>query len=334
MRASTSLVLAATISGFLTAAHAFEPMTGCFVAEASCAAPRSLRRPSNPGDVQLEAGTAYRLLGANKVAPTHYHVLVPGAAPDARWVPTDCGRVVASCALDLAEAGEVPAPGTSHADNLLAVSWQPAFCETHREKPECASQTPDRFDAAHLALHGLWPQPRERAYCGVDATLKAIDRRSPPRWDLLPELELTPETRAALQQVMPGTQSHLDRHEWIKHGTCYSAMPEEYYKETLQLMAELNASPVRALLAERIGGSVTIEEIRAAFDAGFGEGAGRKVAMDCEPAGSRQLVSELRINLLGEITAESRLADLLAAASEASEGFTACAVDPAGFARD
>src|SRR5687768_18566791 len=37
--------------------------------------------------------------------------------------------------------------------NVLAASWQPAFCETdgawtenNELKPECATQTPDRFD--------------------------------------------------------------------------------------------------------------------------------------------------------------------------------------------
>ena len=56
---------------------------------------------------------------------------------------------------------------------------------------------------------------------------------------------------------MPGTRSALHRHEWLKHGTCYGDTAEEYFADALQLMAELNASPVRALLAARIGGRVT-----------------------------------------------------------------------------
>ncbi|MGO7565546.1 hypothetical protein ACC754_41935, partial [Rhizobium johnstonii] len=28
------------------------------------------------------------------------------------------------------------------------------------------------------------------------------------------------ETKTALAKAMPGTQSGLERHEWVKHGTC------------------------------------------------------------------------------------------------------------------
>src|SRR3546814_1497468 len=44
---------------------------------------------------------------------------------------------------------------------VLAVSWQPAFCETRPAKPECVTQDEDRFDASHFALHGLWPRSEE-----------------------------------------------------------------------------------------------------------------------------------------------------------------------------
>src|SRR3546814_10932851 len=56
---------------------------------------------------------------------------------------------------------------------VLAVSWQPAFCETRPAKPECVTQDEDRFDASHFALHGLWPQPRGNVYCGVEPGLRA-----------------------------------------------------------------------------------------------------------------------------------------------------------------
>ena len=42
-------------------------------------------------------------------------------------------------------------------DYVLAASWQPSFCETKPDKDECESQTGDRFDATHFAIHGLWP---------------------------------------------------------------------------------------------------------------------------------------------------------------------------------
>ena len=50
---------------------------------------------------------------------------------------------------------------------ILSLSWEPAFCEGHANKRECASATPSGFDATHFTLHGLWPQPRRKQYCNV-----------------------------------------------------------------------------------------------------------------------------------------------------------------------
>ncbi|MDF1749406.1 MAG: ribonuclease T, partial [Alphaproteobacteria bacterium] len=120
-------------------------------------------------------------------------------------------------------------------DYVLAISWQPGFCETRPSVTECKSQTADRFDATHFTLHGLWPEPRGTVYCGVSPTIQDLDRRN--RWDALPDLTLSHELRDQLDQAMPGTQSGLHRHEWIKHGTC-SEMPdaEGYYRESLRLL--------------------------------------------------------------------------------------------------
>lgn len=319
--------IALVVLSFLVAAPAvaFEPRSGCFIASSACEATRSIRKQSNPGGVQLEPGHAYRLLGANKVAPTHFQILVPGAAPDARWVDLACGKEVATC--DLPDT-----PGPDHqADEqyLLAVSWEPAFCETKRDKPECAGQTAQSPEATALALHGLWPQPRERAYCGVDATQKAIDRRG--RWDLLRAPDLSPETQAALAAVMPGTQSHLERHEWIKHGTCSGLTADVYFRTAVDLLTQVNAGPVRALLDERIGRTVSLQEIRAAFDQDFGPGAGERVNMSCNRVGGRTLVGELQINLAGPLDGQTPIDPLLAAAPEAAETCREGEIDAVGF---
>ena len=174
----------------------------------------------------------------------------------------------------------------------------------------------------------MWPQPDTLAYCDVDATEVAIDRRG--RWDLLPAIEVDEATRAALDQAMPGAQSMLDRHEWIKHGTCYSQSAEEYFDEALRLLAELNASVVRELVVSRIGRSVRLDEVRASFDSAFGQGAGRRVAMDCDRAGRRTLVAGLNLNLSGEITADTGLADLLAMAPVAAGSCREGVVDQPG----
>ena len=126
---------------------------------------------------------------------------------------------------------------------------------------------------------------------------------------------------------MPGTHSQLERHQWIKHGTCYGAPPEAYFERSLQLMAELNGSAVRALFAERIGKELHLEEVRAAFDHAFGEGASERIEMICTDG----LIAGLRLHLRGEITEAAGLAPLLAAAPPAPESCPAGEVDAAGL---
>lgn len=211
---------------------------------------------------------------------------------------------------------------------VLAVNWQPAFCETRPEKPECDSQTEDRFDASHFALHGLWPQPRENVYCGVPPDLRTIDETG--RWQALPAPAVSPALRSSLDQVMPGTRSSLDRHEWIKHGTCYGTDAETYFADSLRLMEELNRSPVRELFAGNVGKALSAREIRAAFDETFGAGAGSRVHVGCRRAGARRLIVDLTINLAGPINPERDLAMLLRDAPLHFEGCPAGIVDRVG----
>ncbi|MCB1387385.1 MAG: ribonuclease [Nitratireductor sp.] len=228
-----------------------------------------------------------------------------------------------------------PASARGRVDFVLAASWQPGFCETRPGKQECVSQRENRFDATHFSLHGLWPQPGSKVYCGVDAAEIAADKAG--RWHGLPALELDEATRAELDRVMPGTQSSLQRHEWIKHGTCHGGSAQAYYAQSLRLMAELNGSAVRALFAARIDMEVTVSEIRAAFDDSFGAGAGKRVKVACvtDPSNGRRLIGEITIGLAGgfpgDIGEGATLAELIPAAGTTAPGCPAGTVDAAGF---
>nr|WP_242531677.1 hypothetical protein [Salipiger thiooxidans] len=101
------------------------------------------------------------------------------------------------------------------------MSWQPAFCESKPSKIECRQLNDGLLPVteAQLSLQVLWPPPNGNFYCGVLAAEKALDK--PDSWEQLPAPVLDDVTAERLAVAMPGTASHLDRHEWIKHGTCF-----------------------------------------------------------------------------------------------------------------
>ncbi|MEL7272190.1 MAG: ribonuclease T [Pseudomonadota bacterium] len=209
------------------------------------------------------------------------------------------------------EGSEEAAPKFS-GTMVLALSWQPAFCETRPRVRECRNQRAGRFDTNHFALHGLWPQPRAEVYCGVSAAERQRDERR--RWRDLGGLGLTEDIQQDLARVMPGTQSYLHRHEWVKHGTCYSDDPNTYYEDSLALMAAVNASPVRDLFARSIGRRITANQIRRVFDEAFGEGTGDRVAVSCKRDGRRQIITELTLALRGPVSANPDIGAMARAA--------------------
>ena len=217
-------------------------------------------------------------------------------------------------------------PTRSDAFFILAVSWQPAFCETQPSKPECRAQRPDTFEASNFTLHGLWPQGE---YCGVSTATERLDRDG--RWSDLPPVELSPDLRDRLDEAMPGTRSQLDRHEWIKHGTCFGDDAEAYYAASLSLLEQLNGSPARRLFADNVGRRLTQSQIRATFDRAFGAGAGERVRVACDQDGDRTLVTELTLGLWGSIGPNPDLPALLAAARPTRGGCEGGIVDPVGL---
>jgi ribonuclease T2 len=113
---------------------------------------------------------------------------------------------------------------------------------------------------------------------------------------------------------MPGVLSGLDRHEWIKHGTCFHAEPEAYFQRAISLIGEVNGSAAQALFAQRAGQTVTAEEIRAAFNQSFGDGAGERVEIHCQNASGGREISEVWLHLAGDVNGAAPLAKLLLAA--------------------
>lgn len=326
--ASIALAAALAVMAVMTArapALADVRMSGTLIASRACPALQSIRKGTNPGNVVLEAGKSYAVVAGNKARPDHYLLIVPGATPERRWVEAGCGSLAGSSTTRETGAKKAKSGGI---DAIFAISWQPSFCAAKPDKTECRTQTAVRFDATHFTLHGLWPQPRSNAYCGVPEADIAADRSG--RWNRLPEVTLSAATRQELDRVMPGTQSDLERHEWTKHGTCSGASMEDYFGQALGLMREINGSAVQALFAEREGREVTAEEVAAAFDRAFGKSAGARVRLSCEtdPASGRRMVGEITIALAG--VGRELGALMLAASPTADRGCPRGLVDRAG----
>ncbi len=320
---------AALLLALAGSASAQVAMHGNFDATKACPALQSIKKGTNPGNMAVAAGKSYKLLGKNKDQASHYWIEVPGASPLQRWVALECGTANGA----VADGGTVDPPDTGGAVPfyVLAMSWQPAFCEGLPDKVECVSQTAERFDGTHLTLHGLWPQPRNNQFCG-GVPPDDIAASEGHRWQDLPELVLAPETKAALDTVMPGTQSLLERHEWTKHGTCYPVrVADTYFKDAMRVMAAINTSPVQVLLAAHIGQTVEAADIRAAFDQGFGAGAGERLRIACKNDGNRRLIVEMTLGLKGDIPAGTPVAALIAASPPTDPGCPSGIIDPVGL---
>jgi len=302
------LVVVGSCLGFASAS-AQVPMSGTLAATKACPAYQSIRNQTNPGGVTIEPGRSYQITGKNKAEATHYQILIDGASPPQRWVEVSCG--------DVAGASTTPS-GASRATHVLALGWEPAFCLQHTDKTECAVETGQSFDATHLSLHGLWPQPRGKAYCNVGRDLVAADKRHD--WASLPEPDLSDPTKKRLAAAMPGFQSGLERHEWIVHGTCFGAAADAYFDRAADLVEQVNASAVRNVFAQNVGKSLSSDAIQAAFDQAFGAGAGQRVTVNCQGRGPQRAIGEIDISLSGDVAGSAPIGQLILAAAPVQPG--------------
>lgn len=340
-------------------------LKGYFIAGEACEATRKKGR-DNPGNVRLKINRAYELRGRNATPGTHYHIVVPGVpGTDIRWVSMECGVYAAKKGGSEKKSGnsltepkprtvtkrtaQAPGPRSQDPDtpivvaglkknsleHVFAANWQPGFCKVQPRRRECRTMTARRFDASHFSLHGLWPDDLDdRAifpcYCNT-GTARSCSLKLRP----VNRIDLSDTLRAQLRTAMPGMMSGLHRHEWTKHGTCYEADrtgpeggsdPEEYFADMLGLLEQLNRSGVRKLFAENIGRTLTARQINKAFDTAFGRGAGDRVIVRCSKVAGREIITELWIGVGGDVTPDSRLADLLRTAppSRVSSGARRC----------
>lgn len=179
-------------------------------------------------------------------------------------------------------------------DWVLALSWEPAFCETVGHRPvECQSAHEDDYAARNLVLHGLWPETGQ--YCGVSNKNQKLDKDR--QWAELPETELSSPLRDELIQKMPGAASHLDRHEWIKHGSCSGLTAEAYYRLSLDLVNAAEQLETTQLLRGNVGKTITYRDLCNSLALDFGPRGPNAVKVRQKKAGDRYILVELQFAL-------------------------------------
>ena len=322
------LILAVSLS--IPVAKAEVDMLAVFTATNICPANKK-KKEDNPGDIQTVAGHHYKLLAKNSDNETHYWIVVPDApVTENRWVHKSCGIVSVQPENLLVEADTV--------ENTLAVSWEPGFCVTRggSGKPECEDLkkegAADLFGSRHLTIHGLWPDDLDSSsdyfpcFCSTGAPTSCRIRKSDRR-----PVTISPSILAELEDKMPGVKSDLQYHEWSKHGTCYEAHlsgedqgsdPDEYYRETILLLDQLNKSAVGDLFTRSRGEILTKKQIETAFQEAFGPNADKRVLVRCgdvEGEEGTKVITGLHINLGKGINDQSDLGELILSAPDISK---------------
>ena len=292
----------------------------------TCEAYNNLKHTQNTHNVVLDTSKIYTVLRDHQGQKL---ILVKGEQPAQRWVDDACfSKTLHSQQTHIKSKHkfEVKKEPVTQKQNILVLSWHNAFCETHRYKKECKRTLfpfgGGKYKEKHFVLHGLWPQPKSNQYCGVSAYEKSLDKHK--QWYRLPALNLPPELNRRLEKVMPGFSSNLHRHEWIKHGTCYSSDAKNYYEDAVSLTEQFNVSKAGQFFQKHIGQYVTLQQIRIQFDRSFGQGCGKRVELKCK----KGMITELWLHLG---SGSDELATLLKSGKETRSYCTGGRIDKAGF---
>ena len=247
----------------------------------SCNAYNNMKHSKNRDNLKIEVGKSYFIL---EKRDKQFYIQTEYKNVPNRWVDKNCFKISTTKKNN---------SKSTNTQQLLALSWQNAFCETHRNKRECKKNAPKRYTDTAFGLHGLWPQPRSNIYCGVSAKDKKFDKNH--QWNRLPKLNLSPSTIKELKEVMAGYDSNLHRHEWIKHGTCSNLSADEYYKKAISLTKSINNSQVGQLFKKNIGKVIKLKDIQFKMNRSFGIGSGKRLELRCRGG----LITELWIHIGG-----------------------------------
>lgn len=175
----------------------------------------------------------------------------------------------------------------------LVMTWGPSLCRAEPTSPGCKSGSVANMGRTWI-LHGMWPQPASKQYCGVPKGL--ADRARDIRNTDLPRVPMTDDVRASLQSMMSDA-SIIAPHEWYAHGTCSGVTPDVFFGDAVAL-TEQARSVLDPIFADDEGGRIQLSEVQDKFSQQFGAGAGDRVRLSCRNlTGQGSVAYELHLSL-------------------------------------
>ena len=210
----------------------------------------------------------------------------PGKAVPATSAVLALIAVVAFTVVVLNRRPASPAARPESNSSLLVVTWGPSLCAVEPSNSGCRSGHVGGLGRTFV-LHGLWPQPSTAQYC--DVPKQVTDRKRNP-------VPLPADIRDRLQTMLSDPPL-MTTHEWYAHGTCSGVTPPEYFEAATDLAREA-IDALNPVFRRAAGGQVSSRAVRAAIEASFGAGAGKRVSLTCK--GSPEGVSvmyEVRLSL-------------------------------------
>lgn len=288
-----------------------EKTSGEFTAQQTCPAYVSKNKSTNPDNAKILTGSKYTItevLTANN--PGWYRVVVPTANPQERWVNASCGQAQLSGGGgggDNNDNGGGSCNTAGQGDSyVLALSWQPAFCETKPDKAECKITDPKVYQAKHFTLHGLWPNKKS---CGTHYGFCGDVKNQKSNFCDYPAVQLDDVPRTSLAEVMPSVTagSCLERHEWHKHGTCAQWSLEDYFDLAADLTRQFNDAGMAYFMNRRIGQQVRTDDFINRVTAVLGAAAKDRIKLNC----NQGMLVEIQLNLSASLTPGIDLEKLL-----------------------
>ncbi|WP_432383540.1 ribonuclease T2 family protein [Duganella sp. P38] len=313
-------IAAALLAFTALGVSASESASGSFTASKSCEAYSSFAKRSNPGNVSITAGASYTVREINKADYDWVRIDVPGAEPKLRWVQRECGKPELEPREDRADRGNRAARGgevcslpNQQDSYVLAITWQPGFCEHVNykgKKPECDAMNGGKLEAKNLSLHGLWPNKKE---CGTNyGSCNG------------PAFSVSKETIDKVAPWMPNFyfERTFGAYEWNKHGKCQSLPPDEYFIKAVSAVRVVNDSEVGKIVLGSTGKSFRVNDFFDRVKARYGDQVANSITLVCT---QRKYLQEIRVALPLDFSTDRDLPQMVGNAKAAGGRTANCA---------